>query len=181
GSNISMGFLNMQDKTRKTLDEDGRLHSGDLRVIDQEGFLYITGIIKDLIRAAGENIPPLSIIRNSMLIRRKLLSLLLTVKIIFRYRVISTAAVCAYCKCSLQPVIMIYEEIYHIRYSFNQNQTSCLHDGILQCTCFVKEHYDLKKIRVQNICKFHVMEPGSSDPNLSFMKKQHCQIHHTRG
>lgn len=43
GRNVFMGFLNMEDKTRDALDEDGWLHSGDLGKIDEEGFLYITG------------------------------------------------------------------------------------------------------------------------------------------
>lgn len=46
GRNIFMGFLNMEDKTREALDEDGWLRSGDLGKIDEEGFLYITGRIK---------------------------------------------------------------------------------------------------------------------------------------
>lgn len=61
-----MGFLNMQDKTRKTLDEDERLHSGDLRVIDQEGFLYITGIIKGrAIRADEASVKKTAILRSA--------------------------------------------------------------------------------------------------------------------
>ncbi|XP_029953055.1 long-chain-fatty-acid--CoA ligase ACSBG1 isoform X1 [Salarias fasciatus] len=93
GRNIFMGFLNMEDKTREILDEDGWLHSGDLGKIDEEGFLYITGRIKELIiTAGGENVPPvpieeavkaeLPIISNAMLIgdKRKFLSMLLTLK-----------------------------------------------------------------------------------------------------
>ncbi|XP_074488986.1 long-chain-fatty-acid--CoA ligase ACSBG1 [Sebastes fasciatus] len=93
GRNIFMGFLNMEDKTREALDEDGWLHSGDLGKTDEEGFLYITGRIKELIiTAGGENVPPLPIeeavkkelpiISNAMLIgdKRKFLSMFLTLK-----------------------------------------------------------------------------------------------------
>ncbi|KAM3870635.1 long-chain-fatty-acid--CoA ligase ACSBG1 [Diretmus argenteus] len=93
GRNVFMGFLNMEDKTREALDEDGWLRSGDLGKTDEEGFLYITGRIKELIiTAGGENIPPvpiedavkkeLHIISNAMLLgdKRKFLSMLLTLK-----------------------------------------------------------------------------------------------------
>ncbi|XP_062402556.1 long-chain-fatty-acid--CoA ligase ACSBG1 [Sardina pilchardus] len=93
GRNVFMGFLNMEDKTREALDEEGWLRSGDLGKLDEEGFLYITGRIKELIiTAGGENIPPvpiedavkkeLPIISSAMLIgdKRKFLSMLLTLK-----------------------------------------------------------------------------------------------------
>ncbi|KAM3609225.1 uncharacterized protein V6R79_011334 [Siganus canaliculatus] len=93
GRNIFMGFLNMEDKTREALDEDGWLHSGDLGKIDEDGFLYITGRIKELIiTAGGENVPPVPIeeavkrelpfISSAMLIgdKKKFLSMLLTLK-----------------------------------------------------------------------------------------------------
>ncbi|XP_069046824.1 long-chain-fatty-acid--CoA ligase ACSBG1 isoform X1 [Lepisosteus oculatus] len=93
GRNVFMGYLHMEDKTKEALDEDGWLCSGDIGKVDKDGFLYITGRIKELlITAGGENIPPvpiedavkkeLPIISNAMLIgdKRKFLSMLLTLK-----------------------------------------------------------------------------------------------------
>ncbi|XP_008331216.1 long-chain-fatty-acid--CoA ligase ACSBG2-like isoform X2 [Cynoglossus semilaevis] len=93
GRHVFMGYLNMPDKTEEALDADGWLLSGDLGKQDKNGFLYITGRIKELIiTAGGENIPPVPIedavkevvplISNAMLIgdRKKFLSMLLTVK-----------------------------------------------------------------------------------------------------
>ncbi|XP_043946698.1 long-chain-fatty-acid--CoA ligase ACSBG2-like [Protopterus annectens] len=93
GRHVFMGYLNMLDKTEESLDKDGWLHSGDLGKHDQNGFLYITGRIKELIiTAGGENIPPVPIedavkeqvpiISNAMLIgdKRKFLSMILTLK-----------------------------------------------------------------------------------------------------
>ncbi|NXU52153.1 ACBG2 ligase, partial [Turnix velox] len=93
GRHIFMGYLNMEDKTREAIDEEGWLHSGDVGKHDKDGFLFITGRIKELIiTAGGENVPPIPIedavkeavpiISNAMLVgdRAKFLSMLLTLK-----------------------------------------------------------------------------------------------------
>jgi len=46
GRNMFMGYLDDEEKTRKTLDKDGWLHSGDVGRRDEKGFLCITGRIK---------------------------------------------------------------------------------------------------------------------------------------
>jgi len=89
GRHIFSGYMNMEDKTKETIDSDGWLHSGDIAKIDQDGFIFITGRIKELIiTAGGENVPSVPIenhfkhampaLSNCMLIgdRRKFLSIL---------------------------------------------------------------------------------------------------------
>lgn len=57
-----MGYLDDQGKTTEAVDKNGYLHSGDVAKIDKEGFIYITGRIKEiLITAGGENVAPVLI------------------------------------------------------------------------------------------------------------------------
>ncbi len=59
GPNVFMGYLNLPDKTREAIDDDGWLHTGDVGVIDGDGFLKITDRMKDIIiTAGGKNITP---------------------------------------------------------------------------------------------------------------------------
>ena len=46
GRNIMMGYLNREDKTSEDLTLDGWMKSGDQGILDEEGFLYITGLTK---------------------------------------------------------------------------------------------------------------------------------------
>ncbi|XP_059490029.1 long-chain-fatty-acid--CoA ligase ACSBG2 [Neocloeon triangulifer] len=93
GRQVFMGYLNNEEKTKEAMDAQGWLHSGDIGKEDENGFLYITGRIKELlITAGGENVPPvpiedaikseLPVVSNAMLIgdRRKFLSILLTLR-----------------------------------------------------------------------------------------------------
>ncbi|MFE3003134.1 AMP-binding protein [Nocardia sp. NPDC059246] len=58
GYSVMLGYWDEPDKTAQTIDADGWLHSGDLAVMDDEGFVSITGRIKDMIIRGGENIYP---------------------------------------------------------------------------------------------------------------------------
>ena len=62
GRNIMMGYLKNEEATKATIDNQGYVHSGDRGKIDAEGFLSITGRIKELIiGAGGENIAPIPV------------------------------------------------------------------------------------------------------------------------
>jgi fatty-acyl-CoA synthase len=58
GYNIMKGYYNNPEATKKAIDADGWLHTGDLGVLDEQGNLSITGRHKDMIIRGGENIYP---------------------------------------------------------------------------------------------------------------------------
>jgi long-chain acyl-CoA synthetase len=53
GPNIMDGYHNLPEETAKTLTDDGWLHTGDKGSIDADGFLTITGRIKELFKTSG--------------------------------------------------------------------------------------------------------------------------------
>jgi len=56
GPNVMKGYWRDQAATDKVVTKDGWLMSGDIGVLDEEGFLYIRDRIKDIIIRGGENI-----------------------------------------------------------------------------------------------------------------------------
>jgi long-chain acyl-CoA synthetase len=62
GGNIFRGYLNDPDRTAEALDADGWLHTGDIGVFDDDGYLKIVDRKKELIiTAGGKNISPANI------------------------------------------------------------------------------------------------------------------------
>ncbi len=58
GYNIMARYDNMPKETASAIDEKGWLHSGDLGVMDDEGYVAITGRIKEMVIRGGENLYP---------------------------------------------------------------------------------------------------------------------------
>ena len=59
GKNVFAGYLNLPEKTAETIDKDGWLHTGDVGVVDADGYYRITDRMKDIIiTAGGKNVTP---------------------------------------------------------------------------------------------------------------------------
>ncbi|GAA3698921.1 hypothetical protein GCM10022377_09910 [Zhihengliuella alba] len=58
GYAVMRGYWGEPEKTEAAIDADGWMHTGDLAVMDDDGYVRIEGRIKDLIIRGGENISP---------------------------------------------------------------------------------------------------------------------------
>jgi long-chain acyl-CoA synthetase len=58
GPNVFQGYWNDADATNACIDADGWLHTGDIALVDDEGFLFLVDRAKDLIIVSGFNVFP---------------------------------------------------------------------------------------------------------------------------
>lgn len=58
GYSVMLGYWNDDEKTREAIDAARWMHTGDIAILDDEGFINIVGRIKDMIIRGGENIYP---------------------------------------------------------------------------------------------------------------------------
>ncbi len=58
GYSVMLGYWDEPEKTADVLDRNGWMHTGDLAVIDEEGYCNIVGRIKDMVIRGGENLYP---------------------------------------------------------------------------------------------------------------------------
>jgi fatty-acyl-CoA synthase len=58
GYSVMLGYWEQPEKTAEAIDPDGWMHTGDLATMDADGYVAITGRIKDLVIRGGENVYP---------------------------------------------------------------------------------------------------------------------------
>ncbi len=58
GYSVMLGYWNDKEKTDETIDSARWLHSGDIGIMDEEGYMQVVGRIKDMLIRGGENIYP---------------------------------------------------------------------------------------------------------------------------
>jgi fatty-acyl-CoA synthase len=58
GYSVMLGYWGQPDKTAEVIDQARWMHTGDVAVMDPEGYLNITGRIKDMVIRGGENVYP---------------------------------------------------------------------------------------------------------------------------
>ncbi|KAJ2109320.1 hypothetical protein IW146_006426 [Coemansia sp. RSA 922] len=58
GDMVMLGYLNRIEETRKAIDDEGFLHTGDVGYISESNHVFITGRLKELIKYKGLQVPP---------------------------------------------------------------------------------------------------------------------------
>jgi acyl-CoA synthetase (AMP-forming)/AMP-acid ligase II len=58
GPRVMSGYWKDQEKTEKTIDKDGWVHTGDMGYADEDGYFFLAGRATDMIIRGGENISP---------------------------------------------------------------------------------------------------------------------------
>ncbi|MEP2532018.1 AMP-binding protein [Shimia sp.] len=58
GPQVMKGYLNNPEATQNTIDADGWLHTGDVAHFDEDGYLYLTDRVKELIKYKGFQVAP---------------------------------------------------------------------------------------------------------------------------
>jgi acyl-CoA synthetase (AMP-forming)/AMP-acid ligase II len=58
GPRAMSGYWKDEEKTKKTIDKDGWVHTGDVGYVDEDGYYFLAGRSSDIIIRAGENISP---------------------------------------------------------------------------------------------------------------------------
>jgi len=76
GTCVTRGYLNKPEATKEVFEDEGWFHSGDIAVMDEDGFVYIVDRKKDMINVGGEKVFP-SEVEDIMLTNAKIKDLVI--------------------------------------------------------------------------------------------------------
>lgn len=92
GRNVFLGYLGDSEESKAAMDDEGYIHTGDIAKVDADGFVFITGRVKELIiTGGGENVAP-------ALIEKSLVSAMPAVS-----RAFAVGDAKKYCSCLVVP------------------------------------------------------------------------------
>lgn len=57
------GYLNNELETKLCIDTDGWYHTGDVVCCDEDGYYYITGRLKNMIKVNGMQVSPIELVK----------------------------------------------------------------------------------------------------------------------
>lgn len=60
-SSVMVGYYKKENETKEAIDPDGWLHTGDMGYLDDDGYLVVTGRLKDMFTTSGNNVYPAEI------------------------------------------------------------------------------------------------------------------------
>ncbi len=72
GPNVMRGYLNNPEATARTVDEDGWLHTGDIGMVDDDGYLTVVDRLKELIKVKGFQVAPAEL--ESLLLKHPMIA-----------------------------------------------------------------------------------------------------------
>jgi fatty-acyl-CoA synthase len=156
GYSVMCHYWDDDEKTRETIDQQQWLHSGDLGVMDGEGYVEIVGRLKDMVIRGGENIYP-----------REVEEFLYTHPMIQEVQIFGIKdeklgeQLCAWIK-TIEGAVITHDDVR----SFCQNQIS--HFKIPHYIRFVEEYPMTVTGKIQ---KFKMREDMERELDLSFLKK----------
>ena len=80
GPTVTIGYWNRPDVNKKLLDKEGYFHTGDLAIIDDEGYFFIVDRLKDMYISGGENVYPRVLVKIFEVLHSLALVELITIK-----------------------------------------------------------------------------------------------------
>ncbi|RMG38607.1 MAG: long-chain fatty acid--CoA ligase, partial [Methanobacteriota archaeon] len=166
GPHVMKGYYKKEAETKEAIDSDGWFHTGDIGIIDEEGFLIITDRKKNIIvTAGGKNVAP-----------QKIENLLVTTRYIEQAMVIGDKR--KFCSALIVPSFETLEKFAAEQgISFNSHKELCEHPKVKELIQQEIENVNKELASYETVKKFILLdqpfsiESGELTPSLKVKRK----------